>query len=402
MTLHSTNDVRAVNRSAVLTQIAKHRLLSRRALADRTGLTAAAISRISRELIDAGIVSESDELDVANGPGRRTRALQLSSTSPLLVVMVISASKKAVSIANCRGENIIVKDLPDLDLSDAHRSIDTLCDIAIQLLKDNKLQDATLLGVSVVVAINTNPGSNETLSSSILRWSDVPLKPHIESRLNLPVHLEARAVALLESELWHSPVTQGRSVVLVNNGWRLGSSAYVNNALIESEQARLCQLAHLALPAQHQQCYCGQTGCLDAVASGAAIVGNLERRGLTKFTSSQSLNVRMSLAIEQAQEDKAVAAVFKEAGEHLGEGLRSVLSLYAPERIILAGAIGRQQDYHQGVKAVLDPVLKYHCACSLCVCSTTSLEAAVISGLNAFLFTDSLKLNQLLQQQKSA
>ena len=54
----------------------------------------------------------------------------------------------------------------------------------------------------------------------------------------------------------------------------------------------------------------------------------------------------MSLAIEQAQEDKAVAAVFKEAGEHLGEGLRSVLSLYAPERIILAGAIGRQQDYH--------------------------------------------------------
>ena len=78
MTLHSTNDVRAVNRSAVLTQIAKHRLLSRRALADRTGLTAAAISRISRELIDAGIVSESDELDVASGPGRRTRALQLS------------------------------------------------------------------------------------------------------------------------------------------------------------------------------------------------------------------------------------------------------------------------------------------------------------------------------------
>ena len=88
MTLHSTNDVRAVNRSAVLTQIAKHRLLSRRALADRTGLTAAAISRISRELIDAGIVSESDELDVANGPGRRTRALQLSSTSPLLLSLI--------------------------------------------------------------------------------------------------------------------------------------------------------------------------------------------------------------------------------------------------------------------------------------------------------------------------
>lgn len=402
MTLHSTNDVRAVNRTAVLTQIAKNQVLSRRELADRTGLTAAAISRISRELIDAGILSESDELDVASGPGRRTRSLQLSATSPLLVVMVISANKKAVSIANCRGEPIIVKDLPDQDLSDAHRSIDTLCDIATGLLKKNNLQSIPLLGVSVVVAINTNPSSNETLSSPVLDWSDVPLKPLIESRLNLPVHLEARAVALLESELWHSTVEQSRSVVLINNGWRLGSSAHVNNALIESEQARLCQLAHLALPAQNQQCYCGQTGCLDAIASGAAIVGKLEQRGLTKFVTSQSLHHRMSLAIEHAQGDEKVAAVFKEAGEHLGEGLRSVLSLYAPERILLAGAIGRQQDYHEGVKEALSPVLQYHSACTLSVSSTSSLEAAVITGLNAFLFTDSLNLNQLLQQRKSA
>ena len=402
MTLHSTNEVRAVNRTAVLTQIAKSQMLSRRALADRTGLTTAAISRISRELIDAGILTESDEPDVASGPGRRTRALQLSAASPLLIVMVITANKKAVAIANCRGETIIVKDVPDLDLTDANRSIDTLCDIATRLLKKTDLQDATLLGVSVVVAINTNPGSNETLTSPILKWSNVPLKPLIESRLNLPVHLEARAVALLESELWYSPVDNGRSVVLINNGWRLGSSAHVNNALIESEQARLCQLAHLALPSQPLQCYCGQTGCLDAIASGAAIVEKLEHLGLTQFASSQSLDHRMSLAIEQAQEDKTVAAVFKEAGEFLGEGLRSVLSLYAPERILLAGAIGRQQDYHNGVKAALEPALPYHSACMLSVCSTTSLEAAVITGLNAFLFTDSLNLNQLLQQQKSA
>jgi len=402
MTLHSTNEVRAVNRTAVLTQIAKDRVISRRALADCTGLTAAAISRISRELIDAGILTESDELDTVKGPGRRTRSLRLSNDSPLMIAMVISANKKAVAIANCRGEPLLVKEVPDLDLADAYASIETLCDIASNLLNSIKRQDTTVLGVSVVVAINTNPASNDTLSSPVLKWSDVALKPFIESRLDLPVHLEARAVALLQSELWHSPTQQSRSVVLINNGWRLGSSAHVNNALIESPESRLCQLAHLALPTQHQQCYCGQSGCLDAIASGASIVDNLEQRGLIKYRRTQSLNHRMSLAIAQAKEDENVAVIFKEAGEKLGEGLKSVLSLYEPERILLAGAIGRQTDYHKGVKEALEPVLQYHAACTLSVCSTRSLEAAIRTGLNAFLFTGLLDLNHLVEQRKSA
>jgi len=110
----------------VLANIAQANAVSRATIAQNTGLTLAAISRITRELIDAGVVVEGDEIKLV-GAGRRTRYLSLSSTAASIVVMVISANRRAVGIANCRGEIISSVELPDLDLSMANDAIQAFC-----------------------------------------------------------------------------------------------------------------------------------------------------------------------------------------------------------------------------------------------------------------------------------
>jgi len=281
------------------------------------------------------VVVEGEEIKL-EGAGRRTRYLSLSSTAASLVVMVISANRRAVGIANCRGELVTSVELSELDLSMANDAIDIFCQKARSLIDATGIDQHKILGVSVVVAANTDPANNDSISSPVLEWKNIPAKSMIEHALNLPVHLEARAVALLDTELWHRPARHNQSIVLINNGWRLGSSVYANNQLLQTLNARLGQVAHLPITGESSQCYCGQTGCLDSLASGAAIVHHIECANLMKFDSSQPLNQRLSLALVESHTNADISNVFRIAGEKLGEGLKSVVSLFSPERILIA------------------------------------------------------------------
>jgi len=401
MTLHSTTQLRAINRVAVLANIARAGSVSRATIAQSTGLTLAAISRITRELINAGVVVEGDEIKL-EGAGRRTRSLSLSSTAASIIVMVISANRRAVGIANCRGDIVASVELPEIDLSLANDAIEYFCKEARLLVNATGIEQTKILGVSVVVAANTNPANNDSISSPVLGWKNIPVKSMIENALDLPVHLEARAVALLDPELWYRPAQHSQSIVLINNGWRLGSSVYANNQLLQTQNGRLGEVAHLPIKGENSQCYCGQTGCLDSLASGAAIVHSLECTNLMNFDASLPLNKRLSQALEVSIKEDEIARVFRLAGETLGEGLKSVISLFSPERILIAGNTCRQPDYFSGVKKKLRSTLKHHANCELVVCNVTSIDAAVVSGLKTFLLTDTLNINRLTNSRSQS
>ncbi len=395
MLVQSTTDLRTANRAAILSCVAQTGAISRLDLASSTGLTVAAISRITRELIDAKILEEISTPTAVPGRGRKTHCLQISRTGIGLVSMVISANRKSIAIANCHGSIIHSRELPELKLTPPDEAIGQLCAVAEELIGIAGIPRTRLLGVSVVVAVNTNPSSNDSISSPVLQWESVPLKAQIESTLNLPVHLEARAVALLEAELWQTPANHDRSIFLVNNGWRLGSSVHVNDSLIESNSTRLGQVAHVPVSGEERECYCGNRGCLDAVASGAAIVKTLESQKPDLFDAESSLDQKLALAIEAASDNGQVAAVFYKAGQLLGEGLKSVNALFEPERILLAGATGRQTDYVDGVRKQLFDNQQSSNNVELKLSKISSLEAATRSGLDHFLLSNSLDVKRL-------
>jgi len=58
---------------------------------------------------------------------------------------------------------------------------------------------------------------------------------------------------------------------------------------------------------------------------------------LMKIDSSLPLNQRLLLALVESKNNADIAQVFRAAGEKLGEGLKSVVSLFSPERILIAG-----------------------------------------------------------------
>jgi len=74
----------------------------------------------------------------------------------------------------------------------------------------------------------------------------------------------------------------------------------------------------------------------------------------------------------------------------MGKGLNNVAVLFEPERIYLAGATGRQDDFFKGVQDAFTQNVQ----CTLDLCEADSVQAAIRTGLDAFLFSEKLNLSR--------
>jgi len=94
-------------------------------------------------------------------------------------------------------------------------------------------------------------------------------------------------------------------------------------------------------------CQCGNTGCVEAVASGSAIAKELRAAGVEANSSADV--VRLGI------EGNALARrQVRLAGQCVGEVLASVVSFYNPTTIVVGGALAQMRDdLLAGVRSVV-------------------------------------------------
>jgi predicted NBD/HSP70 family sugar kinase len=103
------------------------------------------------------------------------------------------------------------------------------------------------------------------------------------------------------------------------------------------------EIGHLSLDAHGDVCRCGNRGCLELTAGGAALVDVLRRTHPEVKTLSDL--VRLAVA-----GDAPCRRLIADAGTHLGVALGGLLNLMNPDKIIVGGELGRAGD------VLLDPL----------------------------------------------
>ena len=97
-------------------------------------------------------------------------------------------------------------------------------------------------------------------------------------------------------------------------------------------------------------CGCGDTGCLEAFASGPSIVAMAEdyiKGGKsTKFRELANPDITPYVVYEAAKAGDPVAKrIFTVTGEYIGMGLTSVINLLNPEKVIIGGGVAAAGDF---------------------------------------------------------
>ena len=229
----STSSLRRMNRETLINLLGQRVVMTRGQMAEETGLTSAAISRITREMLGAGILVESEGEKPLGRVGRRETHLSINPTGAFVLAVSLTANRRSITLANALGEVVAEKACDDLDPSDALEFLDALAARAKALIYDADFNRSRLLGVGVSAAISTGvqqANNHDAVISNPLGWRSVPVGPRLSTALSLPVRVEHRASAILRAELKQRP--EASDISLVNVALGIGVSAYLDGRFI--------------------------------------------------------------------------------------------------------------------------------------------------------------------------
>ena len=118
----------------------------------------------------------------------------------------------------------------------------------------------------------------------------------------------------------------------------IGCGIISDGALRRGANGAAGDLGHVQVPGDVAAvCRCGNVGCLEAVASGAAVARALSEVGIDAGSS------RDVVALARAGSTEAIGLI-RDAGRTIGEVLASAVSLLNPSIIVIGGSLAEAGD----------------------------------------------------------
>jgi glucokinase len=136
-----------------------------------------------------------------------------------------------------------------------------------------------------------------------------------------------------------------RDIFYIGIGEAIGGAILFDGKLWTGASGCAGEIGHITINTEGAECVCGNTGCLETVASGPNLVRRARERLDRDSTSSLSrlLIGKTFTAADVAHEanngDDFSIMMLERTGKALGTAVASVINLLSIERIILGGAI---------------------------------------------------------------
>jgi predicted NBD/HSP70 family sugar kinase len=349
--------VRGHNQGLVLGHIMRLSGLSRSEIAERVGLTGAAISRITRELIDSGLVMEGRTQ--AGTPGQRGRRLVELLPRPggaFFLAVSLTISDRRVALLDLTGRRLAEAPLPAALPRAYPALLEAIVAAAQGLLAGPRPPRARLLGLAVVTSGAVDSAAGRILDASLDVLRGRAIAEDLGGRLGLPVVVDTvgRAVGMAEALLAQRNGTELHGPTLVGHvAFGLGTTLLFNGAPVRSvADERLA--GHIPVPGAKGRCVCGATGCLMTAAAGFGILGRLAEAP-TRLATWRDMRPRdLARAVAAANAGEArPARVFREAGQVLGRTLFALGAPVGPKRVILAGPVPEARPFADAALAGL-------------------------------------------------
>ncbi|MFJ2418912.1 ROK family transcriptional regulator [Streptomyces brevispora] len=307
--------------------------LTRAELGRRAGLSSGAVTKVSAPLLDDGWLTELGPSGDRQ-PGRpatlvgvrpeRARFIGIKITSDELIGMLVDLT--AAPLTTHRTP------LRSRDVGTVVRAVARLVGTLSGPAGKGKGESGPAVhSIGVTVSGDVDGLSGTVRYSPFLDWHGVRLAALVEEATGIPAVIDNDVRALTVAEQWFGAGVGLSSFALVTVGAGVGCGMSVEGRVISGAYGVSGELGHLPVGSGDRVCTCGNTGCVEAVASTQAIVDQVQEQ-----TGDADLSLADAVRLARAG-DATARAVFTRAGRALGLGIASVANLIGPERIIISG-----------------------------------------------------------------
>lgn len=173
--------------------------------------------------------------------------------------------------------------------------------------------------------------------SENLYWRDVPFADRFTHRLGVPTRVmhDVRGAGLAEYALGGAGAY--RDVMVLTIGTGIAGAVFVDGRGYAGG-GFAGEVGHTTVDPAGPACACGRVGCLEAIASAAAIA-----RAYTARTGTAVDGARGVLEAVDAGDTDAMA-VWNSALDALATGLAQVATILAPEAVLIGGGLSSAGD----------------------------------------------------------
>ncbi|MFF6793428.1 ROK family protein [Streptomyces filamentosus] len=323
--------VRAVRMAGSLTQAE---------IARSTGLSAATVSNIVRELKDGGTV----DVTPTSAGGRRARSVSLSGDAGIVIGVDFGHTHLRVAVGNL-AHQVLAEEAEPLDVdASAAEGFDRAERLVTRLIEATGIGRDKVIGVGLGVPGPIDVSSGTLGSTSILPgWSGINPAEELSARLGVPVHVDNDAnLGALGELVWGS----GRGVrdlayIKVASG--VGAGLVIDGRVYRGPGGTAGEIGHITLDESGPVCRCGNRGCLETFTAARYV--------LPLLWPSHGPDLTLERVVQLAREgDPGCRRVIADVGRHIGSGVANLCNLLNPSRVVLGG------DLAEAGELVLSPI----------------------------------------------
>lgn len=346
---------------------------TRSELAQITGLSRSTIAARVEALLDLELIGTVGAA-VSSG-GRPPSNFAFAPTSRTVLAADLGAAHAILALTDLAG-NIIDHLRADVDITSGPETVLAwVVESFTELLKRNARGLETLSGIAIGVPGPVEHSTGRPTKPPIMPgWNDFDIPGTIQQHFPVPVLVDndVNIMALGEKTLsW--PDTENLIFVKVATG--VGVGIISGGQLQRGAQGSAGDLGHVQVPGgEPKPCSCGNTGCLEALAGGAAVAKNLSAQGYQVQTASDVSKLAEA-------NNTAAIGVLRQAGRDIGAVLAMCVNLLNPSVIILGGRLARAGEHIiAGVREVVyyrsTPLATQH----LVIGGSTAMDMAGVRG----------------------
>lgn len=336
---------------AILTLIHSEEKISRVILAKVLGMSTATMSGTTRSLKEKNLVAE-----VGSISGRSGRRRVLLSIRPDLayVVGVDLGSYNLRALVTDMCGNILASHSENTCMAEGRDAVIQRTFHAVRrVIEESKLPAESIRGIGIghsgVIDVEHGRVLSFPRPGQMEQWKNIPLRQIFEDEFKVSCLLEdsARAVAIAERQ--YGAGAGRKNFIYIDIGMGIGSAIFIDGLLYRGSGGSAGEVGHITLEESGPLCFCGNRGCLEALASCAAIIGNVQnaiRRGVASQITELIAEDLDKLTVEvvaqaAAANDSLAFRALMQAAAHLGSAAADLVNLLNPGALIFGGALFR-------------------------------------------------------------
>ena len=321
------------------------RATTRGELGQLTGLSRSTIASRIDALLEAGLVVEKG--GAPSTGGRPPSLLGFNGEAGLVLSADLGATHSRIAVTDLDAR-ILAETTADLDINDGPEPVlswldSTFVDLLEQLGRSHHEVSGIGIGLPGPVDFERGLAVNPPIMAG---WHEFEVAAWMRERHDVPVLVDNDVnIMALGEHFAMSPKVDDFVYVKVGTG--IGSGLILGGRIHRGAHGAAGDIGHVQAAGDDVVCRCGNNGCLEASAGGAALAATL--RGLGHEANGSRDVVEL---VAQGERD-AVRAV-RAAGRLIGRVLATTVNLLNPALIMIGGDMAKsEQQLLAGVREVV-------------------------------------------------